>query len=524
MPVNIGRRMRHFRSSLRTALSGPHLLAFLPAITLAGYWFLGEGALIVLTLGMPLAFALAGLFTPEGSPASPRGERDAVTDLPLRRAAVEAAEQHLAVSPGQTPKSAVMALRVDHYAKLGDTVGHHGRDQLLVAAVGRIRSLLRKDDLVARSDEDTFIITLSPTPRTDLESLVQLANRLQSACDEAFSLDATRLYMSTSIGFCPPGRVPGKSGEAFVEAAELALSEAILQGGGAVRAFAKDMWDKALQHSMLSDQAASALENDQIRPWFQPQVSTETGQITGIEALARWDHPERGTLLPAEFVNKLIDGGLSERLGEVIMYHTFDALRDWDQQGLGIQTVSINFSGEELRNPKLIEKIRWELDRFDLTPARLAIEVLETVIATLDSDIVLRNLRGLSEMGCRIDLDDFGTGHASIANIRRFSVDRIKIDQSFIRCVDTDPEQQSMVAAILTMSERLKLDTLAEGVETLGEYAALSQLGCGHVQGNAVSKVLPRTEVADWVRTHREKLTMVGGASIAHLGARGASR
>ena len=139
-----------------------------------------------------------------------------------------------------------------------------------------------------------------------------------------------------------------------------------------------------------------------------------------------------------------------------------------------------------------------DLDRFDLTPERLTVEVLETVIADMGDDIITRNIAGLATLGCAIDLDDFGTGHASIANIRRFAVGRIKIDRSFIMKVDTDPEQQRMVSAILTMAEQLGLETLGEGVETVGEHAMLAQLGCGHIQGYGLARPMPFEDTLDW--------------------------
>ena len=166
----------------------------------------------------------------------------------------------------------------------------------------------------------------------------------------------------------------------------------------------------------------------------------------------------------------------------------------------------MNFTTEELHNPKLLDKIRWELDRFDLPPSRLSVEVLETVVAAAPDDTVSRNINGLAKLGCVIDLDDFGTGHASISSIRRFAVARIKIDRSFVLKVDRDPEQQRIVNAILTMADRLDLDTLAEGVETLGEHAMLAQLGCGHVQGFGIARPMPFDQTADWIRNHNAKL------------------
>jgi diguanylate cyclase len=232
-------------------------------------------------------------------------------------------------------------------------------------------------------------------------------------------------------------------------------------------------------------------------------VSTDTGQLTGFEALARWNHPSRGIVPPGDFLNVIEDSGLSERLGEVMLYHSCAALREWDKAAIAVPRVGVNFSPTELHNPRLVDKIKWELDRFDLSPNRLAIEILETVMSQETIDAVTRNIWALQELGCSIELDDFGTGSASIANIRRFAVGRIKIDRSFITHVDTDREQQTMVAAILTMAERLELETLGEGVETAGEHAMLAQLGCEHVQGFSIGRPMPLADTFAWYERHK---------------------
>ena len=194
------------------------------------------------------------------------------------------------------------------------------------------------------------------------------------------------------------------------------------------------------------------------------------------------------------------------RLSEVMIYHALTALRAWDQAGADIRQVGVNFSTDELSDPKLVDKISWELDRFELGADRLAIEILETVVAKGPDDVITRNINGLSALGCCIDLDDFGTGHASLASIRRFGVRRIKIDRSFVMKSDHDPEQQRMIRAILTMAEKLDLETIAEGVETAGEHSLLAQLGCTHVQGFGIGRPMPFDETLRWIREHEARV------------------
>lgn len=174
--------------------------------------------------------------------------------------------------------------------------------------------------------------------------------------------------------------------------------------------------------------------------------------------------------------------------------------------GFNVPHVGVNFAKDELRNPNLVEKVAWKLDQYGISPDRLAVEVLENVVSESPEDVVARNINGLAALGCRIDLDDFGTGHASISSIRRFTVSRLKIDRSFVMHSDRDPEQQRLIHAIITMAERLGLETLAEGVESAGEHTILAQLGCDHVQGFGIARPMPFADTVSWMRKHNSKL------------------
>jgi len=492
------------RTTLRTALMGPQILAFLPALTLGGYWYGGEGLMLYMALLLPALFALAGLFS--GVPPVNFDDRDGMTGLPLQRTAEAHLEKFLGVD--QVPGKSVAALLVsiDDFGSVARQFGTTAADKVLCQVADRLRSAMRDVDLVFRVSDGIFGIAMAPVRRTDLETLIQVSVRLQNAVAEPISVDATSVYVTASVGFCSQNRAPQLTGEAIVNSAQVALNAAMFNGVGSIRAYSPEIKKSAAARGELSKEAGAALEAGEISAWFQPQISTDTGRITGFEALARWQHPKRGQIAPQEFLPVLSELGQMERLSEVILYQSLAALRAWDDAGRAVPRISVNFSQHELGNPKVVEKIRWELDRFNLSPDRLCVEVLENVIADSSDDTVTRNIVGLSELGCKIDLDDFGTGHASIASIRRFAVDRIKIDRSFVTRVDRDREQQNMVAAVLTMAERLGLDTLAEGVETVGEHAMLAQLGCKHVQGFSVARPMPVEDIPAWIDRHNAKL------------------
>lgn len=489
----------HCLGRLRNLLRRPEMHLFIPAVTLSAFWFGGEGFLILVALGVPLLLALSSAIrvVPE-----PTAEVDPLPDLAEPTALITALDGSLGDAPRSGRATGCIVILLDDFDQLGDRHGRGALARIMRATADRLRAVLRDADLLARIDGG-FAIAIGPTRRMDLAVVIQLAARLQSALGMAISLDGTRVYVSASLGFCLDARSPEPTGAALYAAALVAAQEAATVGPGAIRAFTPGMEIRAADRSGLRATLIAALEGGQIRPHFQPQIAADTRRITGFEALARWHHPDRGVLMPADFLPLIEEAGLSERLSDVILTHALSALVAWQQAGIRVPSVGVNFSAADLRDPRFVDKLRWELDRYDLSPERLSVEVLETVVAETDDDIVVHNLVALSHLGCGIDLDDFGTGYAAIGNIRRFAVRRIKIDRSFVTRLDADDEQQKMVAAILSMARQLGLATLAEGVETEGELRVLDRLGCDDVQGYAVAQPMPFEETFDWMARHR---------------------
>ncbi len=502
------------RMRVRTLLLGPQILAFLPAVMLGGFWMGGEVALLLLAILLPGALGFAGLFsTYDDHGVVPR---DGTTGLPLRSTLEHFLEGAVGKGGVKGQTSAAFAVAIDDYDTLAKRIGAAAQEKVLVMAAKNVMSALRDDDCVVRLEGPKIGIGLSPVRQCDLEALIQMSSRIMKAFEAPTSIGGLRVYVSVSVGFCSKDRAVEPTGKNMLESAICALDEAQACGMGTVRAFSPEMQQRVKKRGSLASELSSALDAGAICAWFQPQVSTDTGDITGFEALARWVHPDRGTISPNDFLPLVEASGLSQRLSEVMLYNSLSALCEWDRSGLGIPTIGVNFSADELRDPQLVDKLAWELDRFELTPERLAIEVLETVIADSDNDVIVQNLSALSELGCNIDLDDFGTGHASIGNIRRFHVNRIKIDRSFVTNVDADRDQQGLVSAILTLAERLELETLAEGVETIGEHAILAQLGCGHIQGYSIAQPMPFSATVAWTQEHRAKIARTEGTYLKH--------
>lgn len=506
MPHRLFSWKARIASGLGVILNGPQALALVPAMALGGFWLGGEGVLIALAIGLPLCLnwlkrAGIGPAAPNAAAPDPGGTGDTGNDILSARL-----DGILAEARGHGRDCLCILVEIDDFAQAVDRYGHAAIQAISGACEARFGAVLRREDVIIALGDGRFAAIPTPTDRIETEIALRLCARLQETLEEPVAADALAIHLSASAGFALASQIPDATGGLLASAARAALRDARRHAPVAVRPYQPGLALTPPSRSATADAAIAALHKGDILPWFQPQISTDTGRITGFEALARWIHPERGLIPPAEFLPALEHAGQMKPLGEIILSHTLNALKAWDRAGLDIPRAGINLSADELRNPKLVEAIAWELDRFDLTPGRLMIEILETVVATSPGDMAVRNIRGLSALGCAIDLDDFGTGQASITSIRRFGVDRIKIDRSFVMKVDRDPEQQRMISAILMLADQLDLDTLAEGVETAGEHAMLAQLGCRHVQGFGICRPIPFDKTVPWATAHLQKL------------------
>lgn len=500
MADTAARGLNSWFATVNALVLHPSALCILPCLMLCAYLLWEMPGLIGATIGLTLLLGLASSFKSSKSTARAHSKS-------LEKgydALLEVLDDQLA-QPGKL--ATCLMVGIDGHEELADRLGQRALQSIVDMLSARFSTVLRQSDQIVVLDQTTVAIALDPAARCDLETLIEVSGRLQSLCREPILLDGITVYVTTSIGFALSSQIAEPTAEALADAAESALFEARRVGPGCIRAHSNEIYRTKIARHKLIEDVAEALELGHIKPAFQPQLCTDTGKISGFEALARWHHPDRGTISPMDFIPVLERAGMIERLGETILYHALTALRAWDRAGVDVPSVGINFSAAELRNTTLLERIAWELDRFDLSPSRITIEVLESVLASIDEDITQRNIAGLAKLGCRIDLDDFGTGHASIATLRRLSVHRIKIDRSYIAKVDQDRDQQRMVAAILTMAEQLDLDTVAEGVETSGEHSMLAQLGCNHVQGYAFGRPMPFGDTLSWIAAHNAKLT-----------------
>jgi diguanylate cyclase len=479
------------------------LLFAMPLLAIPAVWLGGPVALAALVIGA----ALAVLYMRRSRlPVKPLSVSDQVI------ARLDATLQDAAAKGGTT---GCFVIQFDDPGQLCDRHGRARQSELLAACIARLRGALRPGDLLYPLEDGSMAIVLALTPRLDLEIVVRIAGRLHLVVQQPTALSGGPVQITASIGFCFAQQLPRPSGRALLDAAQVAGDEAARFRPGAIRGYSSDLARARADRDALRAGFAAAVERGEVRAFFQPQLSTDSGEVSGVEALVRWLHPERGCLTPATFLPAIEGSELMALLGQTMLTQSLAALAEFDRKGLRIPSVAVNFSAVELCDPELPDRLRWTLDRFQLAPARLTVEVLESVVAGAGDEIIAANIARIAAMGCGVDLDDFGTGNASITTIRRFALNRLKIDRSFVRDVDLNRDQQTLVTAILSLAERLGLETLAEGVETPGEHALLAQLGCGHVQGFAIAKPMPVEELPIWIAAQREKL-----ASALRIGVR----
>lgn len=479
-------------SSTRARLLAPGL-ATAVAGTLVGAGASGAAAMVA-----GLAFVATGAAAWRAGTLPALARRDAPITRLHTRAGLLARMRRPAALASTTPVLVILA-EIDDFHQLEERHARPVIEAFLRHCADRLVDLLAPGNLTAHLDGSRFAVAATGVDARTLETALQCATRLQQALSTPFRSSCGAIQTTASVGFALSDRIGSSDPHDLMQAATCALVEARRNAPAAIRSYSDGMRKRIAARCELTRDIETGLTSGQIRPFFQPQFELRSGRLAGFETLTRWHHPRLGLISPAEFLPILRETGRMEHLGQLMVSSALDALRRWDDLGHQVPQVGVNFSTEDLRAPQLVDQLAMTLEARDIAPHRLVIEVLETVVARCGDDQVARNLAGLSRLGCGIDLDDFGTGYASITNIRKLSINRIKIDRSFIGRADADPEQQDMIAAILTMADRLHLQTLAEGVETPGEQAKLTQLGCEYAQGFLFARPMPLEEADTWL-------------------------
>ena len=416
-------------------------------------------------------------------------QHDALTDLPNRLLLRERLEQALARTNRGGPGLAVLMLDLDRFKEVNDTLGHPAGDTLLQAVAARLRECVREATFIARLGGDEFaVIECVANPATEATAL---AERIRMALCEPFDLGDNQVTTATSIGIAiAPG--DGNDSEKILKSADLALYSAKTGGGGTFRFFEPKLDQLMHARRNLERDLRNALANGEFELHYQPFVDVKSGEIQGCEALLRWHHPERGLVMPADFIPLAEETGLNVPLGEWTLRAACTEAAKWPAD----IKIAINLSPAQFRSKKLVPVVIDALAASGLMPQRLELEVTETVIMH-DSEAVFAALGQLHRLGVRIALDDFGTGYSSLSFLQKFPFDKIKIDRSFVNELSGENEESRLIAhAVVRFAVSLGKTTTAEGVETREQLDALRAEACVQMQGYYFSRPIGGSEVA----------------------------
>lgn len=418
---------------------------------------------------------------------------DSLTGLPNRTLLLELVEHALAHTERQHGHVALLFLDLDRFKGVNDNIGHEAGDELLRAVAERIGSALRPSDTVARLGGDEFVV-LCDEIRDEYQA-VAVTQRIISAIEATpFSVGGATLNITVSVGIAMS---TGESShpEGLLRDADAAMYRAKELGRARHELFDEEMRTRSTRRLALADELSRAIEQGEITVHYQPLIDLATGRVEGVEALARWEHPSRGTLSPWEFIGVAEETGLIIGLGLSVLGQACTQARHWEVElGSRAPKVHVNISARQLAQPNLPRLVQGVIDQALIDPRRLCLEVTESVLME-DAATSTKSLIGLKDLGVELAIDDFGTGYSSLAYLRRFPVDVLKIDRSFVDGLGPDPDDSAIVSAIVNLAHTLELASVAEGVETSEQLAGLKALGCRSAQGFLFARPQPVPEI-----------------------------
>ena len=421
---------------------------------------------------------------------------DSLTQLPNRHFLMEQLSQVLSLARRRHGRVAVLFMNLDHFKTVNDSLGHHAGDQLLRNVAERLRNGVSDADVVARLGGDEFVVVLTDIQTPDDAAMV--ADKLLDSMQGVFTVDHLPLTISPSIGISLfPDH--GASADVLLRCADAAMQHAKESGRGNRQFYAASMDASALdvlhQERLLRD----AIAHNGFVLHYQPQICLADGTLQGLEALVRWRHPERGLVGPGEFITFSESRGLITPIGRWVMREACRQLKAWQDEGLPPVPVAVNLSALEFRQRDVAAEIAAVLLETGLAPQYLEIELTESVLMHQTGQ-VLDTLNAIKALGVGISIDDFGTGYSSLAYLKRYPIDKLKIDRSFVADTPSNTDDVAIVTAIIQMGRSLQLQTVAEGVETQAQIELLAGLGCDLMQGFVVSAPLDAEATERWLR------------------------
>ncbi len=421
---------------------------------------------------------------------------DHLTDLPNRAFFIDLVQREIQHAKRSQQRFAVFFIDLDRFKAVNDTLGHAAGDALLMELAHRLKETVREVDLVCRQSGDEFLVMARDVKQWEL--MGEIADRILRAMELPVDVSNGVARVSASIGIAlyPDD---GEDFETLIKHADVAMYQAKSLGRARYSFFHNDLNARAMAHLELGHQIADAIAAGHMVLHYQPKVDAHTGELQGLEALIRWNHPQRGLLYPGQFVSVAEECGHIADLGAWTLREACWQMAQWRARGLSVGTMAINVSAMEFRDHRLVEGIRRNMQEFALAASDLEIEITESVLMA-ETDSSLRIITHLRELGVGIAIDDFGTGYSSLSYLKRLHPTLLKLDRSFVRDADADDESRAMVKGIIGLAQALNLDMVAEGVETAAQLAFLRDGGCQIVQGYLVARPMPADQLEQWLK------------------------
>ena len=419
-----------------------------------------------------------------------QASHDALTSLPNRNLLRDRVEQAIAHAGRDGCMAAVLFLDLDQFKFVNDSLGHDAGDRLLVEVAERLKSAVRQGDTVARLGGDEFVIVLSGVEHE--EDAAGIARKLQDVLQPAFIERKHELYITASQGIALYPR-DGGDVATLLKNADIAMYRAKEEGCNNFQYFTMEMNARASDRLALEGGLRHALERDELVLYYQPQVDLRTGRVIGMEALLRWRHPDLGLVPPGKFIPLAEETGLIVPIGAWVLRHACAQNKAWQEAGLPPLMMAVNLSARQLRQIDLLDLVKSTLAETGLDPRLLELELTESMIMR-DPGRVSEILQQFSAMGVSLSVDDFGTGYSSLSYLKRFPINKVKIDQSFVHDITTDPDDAAIAKTIISIAHDMKMRVIAEGVETEGQASFLRKHRCDEMQGYLFSKPVPAEE------------------------------
>jgi len=422
---------------------------------------------------------------------------DSLTGLPNREMFNELLRHAIEVACRHQRRFAMLFIDLDRFKVINDSLGHDAGDILLTEIGNRLRETLRSSDVVARLGGDEFVVILEET--AEREDVERIAHNLLSVLGEPMQLSGHECHTTASIGIAMYPS-DGSDVQTLIKNADMAMYFAKEDGKNGFRFFTKDTRTQSIERLTLETALRRALDRNQFALHYQPKVDMATGQITGVEALLRWTHPELGVLPPMQFIPLAEETGLIVPIGRWVLKEACAQNMAWQRRGLRRISMAVNLSPRQFVDQHLLQDIDEALAASGMSPVLLQLEVTESMVMRNVSRAV-KVLDAIQSRGIRLAIDDFGTGYSSMSLMKQFPIDTIKIDRSFVRDLPKDSEDQAIAQAIISMGKALGMTVVAEGVETTEQETFLRDHACDEMQGYLFSKPVPPQQMADLLRS-----------------------